>query len=112
VTDPTDRPDPAWDPALRQTVTSAVNDLLMVAADVLRRYTDHLGQYAPPDPVPDGDVSGLIEEARVQVVERLWVQAERTLAVMRDAYGQIDADRRARYGDSYRPVRRAIDDTA
>lgn len=111
MTDPTSpkQPGPEWDPALRQTVTDSVNALLAAAADVVYRYTDRLGQYAPPDPVPDGDVSGLIETARNQVVERLRLEVEKTLVVMRRAYELIDEDRRGRYGHAYRPVRHAID---
>lgn len=95
------RPDPAWDPDVRWRVQFALNQLIRTADDVLTRYSDRRSWYIAPDPVPSGDVHGLITAGDRQVVQRLQAQIDATRAVMDAVEGEIDAYRRARL-DAYR----------
>lgn len=99
--------DPGWDPAVRVRVQQALNNVLFAAQDVVTRYSRD-GQYEAPDPVPFGDVTGLIEAGRNQVVSRLQTQLDAARAVMRDVYDEIDRSKRDRYGPGYKPLPRDI----
>jgi phosphoglycolate phosphatase-like HAD superfamily hydrolase len=103
----TDRPDPALDPAVRQRVQRAFNSVLAAAQDVLTRYSRD-GVYEAPDPVPFGDVTGLIEVGRNQVIRRLQDQLDDARRVMREVYDELDEHKRQRYGPGYRPLPRDL----
>lgn len=95
---------PAWDPQTRQKVQKALDDVLFTAQDVLTRYSRG-GKYEAPDPVPFGDVTGLIETGRNQVIRRLRDRLDEAEQVMRDVYAELDEDKRRRYGPGYKPFR-------
>lgn len=109
MTEEPDEPprDPAWDPAVRQRVQRSVDELVATARDVLARYTDHDGFYEAPDPVPFGDVTGLINASYEQVVRRLRDSVDATRDVMRDVLAEVDDYKRQQYGN-YDPVRRDL----
>lgn len=105
---PTTRPGPADDPDVRWRVQSALNQVIRTAQDVITRYSDGHGRYEAPDPVPFGDVTGLITVGNSQVVRRLQDQLDEARTVLRGVRAEVDAYQRERFGDAYRPVDRDI----
>jgi hypothetical protein len=107
MTDPGTRPtNPAWDPAVRKRVQYALDQLLFTARDVLIRYSDRDGSYVAPDPVPDGDVSGIMNSGYHQVVRRLEDQIAATKATLNAVQDEVDAYKREQFGPGYQPVRK------
>jgi hypothetical protein len=109
MTDPEARTtNPAWDPAVRRRVQRALNELLFTAQDVLTRYGDKDGFYVSPDPVPDGDVTGIINSGYHQVVKRLEEQIAATKATLNAVQDEVDAYKRELIGPGYQPVRKPL----
>ena len=102
------RNDPAWDADVRWKVQAAVNALMRTAREVSTRYSDPDGGYAAPDPVPDGDVTGLVHASYEQVIRPLREAIDETRGVLREVMEQVDAHKSQNYGDGYRPMRRNI----
>lgn len=91
--------DPSWDPNVRAKVQSALNRLLFNARDVLTRYADEDFFYIPPSEVTDtGDVTGLINAARNQVIWRLQDELARATATLDAVASEIEQHKRRTVG--------------
>lgn len=102
-----DHPDPAYDPVVRRRVQRALNCVIFTAQDVVTRYSRD-GVYEAPDPVPFGDVTGLIEVGRNQVIRKLQDQLDEAREVMRAVYAELDDYKHQQYGDAYKPPPRDV----
>jgi hypothetical protein len=96
---PKTRPDPATDPHVRWRVQYALNQVIRAAEDVVTRYSDGKGWYEAPDPVPFGDVGGLITVGNLQVITRLQGQLDEARTVLRAVRAEVDAYQRERFGE-------------
>ncbi|MDG4791099.1 hypothetical protein O7626_35220 [Micromonospora sp. WMMD1102] len=98
--------DPSWDAETRERVQRAMNQVMFTARDVLMRYADEDCFYVPPSEVSDaGDVTGLINAGRHQVIRRLQEEIDRAQATMDAVIGDIDDHRREFLGQDYRSPR-------
>ena len=98
------RPDPSWDPETRQRIQHAMNQVMFTARDVLMRYADEDCFYVPPSEVSDtGDVTGLINAGRHQVIRRLQEEIDRAQAAMHAVIADIDNHRREFLGPGVPP---------
>lgn len=99
--------DPSYDPIVRRRVQKALDEVIFAARDVVMRYSRD-GVYEAPDPVPFGDVTGLIEAGRNQVVDKLQERLDTARAIMLEVYLELDRHKSELYGPSYRAPTRDI----
>lgn len=98
---------PEYSPDARRRVQQALNGVLLTAKDVLTRHSRD-GLYQPPDPVPFGDVTGLIEAGNHQIILRLQSELDSARQVLRDVYAEIEQSKRDRHGPNYKPLPRDL----
>lgn len=102
-------PDPRHDAAVRRAVHRALDDVVRAARDVAYRRADETGGYAVPDPVPFGDVTGLIAAGECEVLDRLQATIDAAKAVNAEVRAAVHAYQQATLGEGWQPppLRRA-----